>query len=712
MRKGWLYGIALSLFFSSISPLLSVAQEPDLSKIPDPNQKIGALLGYCEALRLNTERKANNYPMLQKTALEGITITPSSDEKDRARFFYYAAIGCYYQVKFDSAQFYFYQSLYESQAAKMTDYIVTDCVALIPVNFQLRQQNKVDSCKNVLQAILDTTHNKQSLQDGYSALGSYYQQKAYYNTAEDYFLKSITLRKERVDTTTDVKQKADYAIQCYLLSKQYGNTGVPEKSLNILREGYPFSAFSPVVGIRYLSSLTEVHAVLGNIDSALYYETLLENSTKGSRVVPSELVSANLNIAKYYIEHHQLNKAFPYVTKAKALADSSKSPLLIYQSQIWNGRYLQETGKYTQAIAQLALALPAAKQFSKEQYAEALKYMALAEKGAGNADEAINYYEQFVQQDDSLNKEKISQNLADQETRYETNQKQLRIVSLSKENQLELLEIQSVTRTKLFLILGLFAAGIIALLLYFIYRNKEKTNQVLNERNSQLDQLNQQLAVANNTKTKLFGIIGHDLRAPISQVVQFLQIQKEMGSSMSPETRQSHEKKLHAASENVLGTMEDLLLWSKSQMQHFTPQIRSIDIAGIVEKELAGLTQRADDKKIKLSPQIHAPFIQKTDENFATVVIRNLLQNAIKYSDDGSTVSVSSDPGNLYISNQCSSMKAEKLNGILIDKSVSSESSGLGLQIANDLAVASNMKIHFRQEENNIITSVVSWQAS
>ena len=57
-------------------------------------------------------------------------------------------------------------------------------------------------------------------------------------------------------------------------------------------------------------------------------------------------------------------------------------------------------------------------------------------------------------------------------------------------------------------------------------------------------------------------------------------------------------------------------------------------------------------------------------------------------------------------------MKAEKLNGILIDKSVSSESSGLGLQIANDLAVASNMKIHFRQEENNIITSVVSWQAS
>ncbi len=160
------------------------------------------------------------------------------------------------------------------------EYIAEACVALIPVNFQLRQQDKVDSCKNILQSILDTTHNESILQDGYSAMGSYYQQKAYYSTAEDYLIKSIELRKKKVDTTLNAKLKADYAIQCYMLSKQYQNTDVLDKSLDILKEGQPFANFSPPVFIRYLSSFTEIYSLLGNIDSALHYEKQLGRTDK------------------------------------------------------------------------------------------------------------------------------------------------------------------------------------------------------------------------------------------------------------------------------------------------------------------------------------------------------------------------------------------------------------------------------------------------
>ena len=65
------------------------------------------------------------------------------------------------------------------------------------------------------------------------------------------------------------------------------------------------------------------------------------------------------------------------------------------------------------------------------------------------------------------------------------------------------------------------------MLLYFIYRNKEKGNKILNNQNNELEKLNSELAVANETKAKLFGIIGHDLRSPASQIVQLLQLQKE-----------------------------------------------------------------------------------------------------------------------------------------------------------------------------------------
>ena len=464
------------IFYLIFSPARLFSQEPDLSKYKDDKQKITVWLDYCESLRLSSSGR-NNFPGLQKAALAGINLTPSTDAADRSRFFFYDAFACYYQAKFDSAQYYYYQSLHEAQKANSAESIAEACVSLISVNFMLRQQDKVDSCKNILQSILDTTHNESILQDGYSAMGSYYQQKAYYSTAEDYLIKSIELRKKKVDTTSNAKLKADYAIQCYMLSKQYQNTDVPDKSLDILKEGQPYSAFAPPVALRYLSSFTEIYSLLGNIDSALYYEKRLEEQTRNSPVVPSEMVSANLNIAKYYIDHKEAGKASPYVSKADSLANQSKSPILIYQAQMWKGRYLEETGKFDEAISLLSQSIPVAKQISKEQYVEALNYMAEAQKGAGNLNESIHYYEEYIQQSDSLTKEKISKNLADQETRYETNQKEQRIVSLSNENRLTELELRTASRTRLFLVLGLIALGIIALLLYFIYQEQREVEQ-------------------------------------------------------------------------------------------------------------------------------------------------------------------------------------------------------------------------------------------
>ena len=708
MKKGLQLLISVALLFIMTIPVAS-AQEPDLSKLHNDKEKIAALLSYCESLKLNPNGKSN-FPALQISALKGISITPETDPTDRARFFYYSAIANYYQVKFDSAQYYFYQSLREAQQAKSAEIVASDCVALIPVNFQLRQQNKVDSCKDILQSILDTTHNPKILQDGYTAMGSYYQQKSYYNTAQDYLIKSIELRKPVADTTSDVKLKLDYAIQCYLLSKQYQNTERLEKSLDMLREGEPFSNFSPVVHLRYLSSFTEIFAVMGNIDSALRYAGNLEQLTKNSPVVSSEQVSANLNIAKYYLEHNETQKALPYIVLADTLANRSRSPLLIFQATIWKGRYLEKTGKFAQAIMAFNQSLPLARQFSKEQYTETLKFMALAQKGAGNTNEAINYYEQYADQSDSLTKEKISQNLADQETRYETNKKEQHIVSLSKENKLESLELQAATRTRLFLILGLIALSIIALLLYFIYRNKESTNQLLNERNQQLDLLNQKLVVANNTKARLFGIIGHDLRSPVSQIVQFLQIQKESNNSLSAEARVDFERKLHSASENVLETMEDLLLWSKSQMQQFTPQYNQVHIGDIVQKELDHSGQMISDKGLKITMRIQPDYSIQTDENFAIVIIRNLLQNAIKYSDKDSAINIGVVGDTLRIGNKCSNTTAGILNNILNSQEVNSKSSGLGLQIANDLAASIHSKIQFLQGEEDQIISVLSWK--
>src|SRR5690606_17842552 len=132
------------------------------------------------------------------------------------------------------------------------------------------------------------------------------------STAEDYYIKSVQLRERDVDTTTVLKEKFDYAIQCDQLSKLYLNTQMADKSIEALRKGMRFANVSPVVNNRLLSSFVEAYTISDNVDSALFYLSELKINVKKSKLFPSEIVSSNLNIAIYYINHKMYDKALPY----------------------------------------------------------------------------------------------------------------------------------------------------------------------------------------------------------------------------------------------------------------------------------------------------------------------------------------------------------------------------------------------------------------
>ena len=701
--------MVLLLMFSGAAMVW--AQEPDLTKIPDSAAKIKALLDYCELLRLNSTGAKDTYLKLQQSGSKGLQLLKPEDYTDKSKFLFYIAIGNYYQVKFDSAQYYFYQSLYNAQKGHNTQQITKACVALIPVNFQLQQQNKVEDCKNILQSIADTTHNQGLLQDLDYALGSYYQQKSYYSTAQDYFIKSIELREKEVDTTQNAKKKFDYAIQCDMLSKLYLNTEMVDKSLDALRKGERFASVSPNVENRLLSSFVEAYTSSGNIDSALFYNKKLEAETSKNPMFPSEVVSSNLNIAIYYINKAQYEKALPFITTADAIVTRVKSPMLTFQLQMVRGRYLQETGKFDQSVSVLTQAMPVAKEFSKELYANILKYMALDEKGKGNAAEGLKYYEEYVRTQDTITKEKLSRTFADLETHYQTNEKEQRIQSLDKENRLSVLELQNASHQRQLLILGLAALGVISLLLYFNYRSKEKLNTALHEKNERLDQMNQHLAEANETKARLFGIIGHDLRSPVSRIVQLLRLQKESPGKLSEEAGKQHGERIQKASEHVLDIMEDLLIWSKSQMQNFSPQFVPVKIKPLIDHEISLLKDQYENEQLMIENHVPENFIQSSDENFLSVIFRNLLQNAIRYGDKTKPVLIEASGVTMSITNFSEKELADALNSRLTSTRVDSKTSGLGLQIAADLASKINVQLHFQQETSNSLRATLGWKS-
>ncbi len=695
--------------FLNIITNAALSQAPDLSKFHNDKEKVKAWLDYCSLLRLNKDGAQDNYIVLQHAGLKGLQLVKADDDSDKASFFLYTALGYYYQIKFDSAQYYFYESLHSAQHANATKLIAGACEALMSINFQLQQPGKVEGCKNILQTIADTVKDNSILQDIYSAFGSYYQQKSFYSTAQDYFIKSIQLREKTVDTTQNPKVKFDYAIQCDQLSKLYLNTEMADKSLAALRQGERFANISPVVSNRLLSSFVEAFTTSGNIDSALYYNNQLVIHTKNQSIFPSELVTSNLNIAIYYIDHKEYDKALPYLNKGDSLAAVIQSPFLIFQAQMIKGRYFEETGKFDQAIPLLTQALPVAHQLDKGLYSNILQYLALAYKGKNDLKISLQYYEQYTQIRDTLTKEKISRTFADLETHYQTNEKENRIISLDQKNKLDILELKQASDTRTLLILGLISLGIFSLLLYFIYRNKEKLNKILNQRNQQLDQLNNELAVANDTKAKLFGVISHDLRAPVSRIVQLLHLQKENSGHFNSELKQQYEDRLNKASENVLETMEDLLLWSKSQMNNFIPQYKIVKILPLLTQEIELFEEQANEKELSINLHVSSQVSQNTDENFVAVILRNLIQNSIKQCNHKDTITIYADETTISITNPYGNKNAADLNEMLQQTEVNSKYSGFGLQIVKDLATRLGIKIYYRQEDAQKISAVISW---
>jgi len=679
-------------------------QAPRVDTISGYDARMAAWVAFCDSLRLNASANALR---LRQAGLEGMRMGRADDYDHQARFASTTALGYYYQTRFDSAQYFFYRSLDAALKGHLTGQIVRACVTLIPVNFQLQQLDRMDSCKLLLQSIVDTTHDRRLLEDGYYALGGYYQDKSYYSTAQDYFIRSLELREKEVDTTSDAKRKFDFAIQCDMLSKLYLNTQMTDKSLAALRKGQRFASVSPNVANRLTSSFVEAFTTSGRIDSALYYYHALEAGAPNPLAFPSEIVSSDLNIAIYYLDHRQYEAAKGWIDKAESVSMKVGSPVLNFQVQMTRARYFLGLGEYATAIGLLGQSLPVARQLNKELYASELKYLAEAEKGKGDAAAALGFYERYVEVTDSLNSEKLSRTFADLETRYQSHEQAVQIVSLDKENRLHELQLGNAMRARLILVVGLAALGVISLLLYFFYRNKARLNRLLNEQNDRLDQLNQELALANDTKASLFGIIGHDLRGPVGKIIRMLQLQKEQPELFTPETRATHEARLQKATENVLETMEDLLIWSKSQMQHFHPECHTVHFADVLNKVIVTMQDQLEEKRVTIENRVPPGIKRESDEHFLSVILRNLLQNAVRHGAGGRIV-IDATALEITITNKVTETEATILNQRIGEHRIDSGISGLGLQLAADLARHIGARFFFRGE-NGMLTAVLVW---
>ncbi len=190
-----------------------------------------------------------------------------------------------------------------------------------------------------------------------------------------------------------------------------------------------------------------------------------------------------------------------------------------------------------------------------------------------------------------------------------------------------------------------------------LLENLEKANKQLEDkvrsRTEELRIKNQELTKINAIKDKLFTIISHDLKQPLVSLGVFFEILKQLPEDVSRTKLDQFYMKLQANLQDVTSLLDNLLFWSQSQMGQSHVDCKPIRIIELIKRNIELYQISALQKGIMIE-FVHAngdPIVLG-DENIINLVMRNLLNNAIKYSKKRSsiTVNLTQQNGDLAVS--------------------------------------------------------------
>ncbi|MCX7908027.1 MAG: ATP-binding protein [Ignavibacteria bacterium] len=195
-------------------------------------------------------------------------------------------------------------------------------------------------------------------------------------------------------------------------------------------------------------------------------------------------------------------------------------------------------------------------------------------------------------------------------------------------------------------IFGIISVEDFTYLSYRIKEFKKMRDQALQEVEhrkkveEELRKSEQKLRELNATKDKFFSIIAHDLKNPIGAFKNVLELLYKNFDDFSKDELLQFIEPLRESSIQLFSLLENLLLWSRSQTGSINIQPSEFNLSELIKQNISLLSLQADNKKIKLEAEVPQRLTVFADLNTITTVLRNLISNAIKFTNPGGEVKV------------------------------------------------------------------------
>ncbi|WP_192346259.1 sensor histidine kinase KdpD [Algoriphagus sp. Y33] len=167
---------------------------------------------------------------------------------------------------------------------------------------------------------------------------------------------------------------------------------------------------------------------------------------------------------------------------------------------------------------------------------------------------------------------------------------------------------------------------------------KEIDEKTILEKNIIIQQSKLKLEELHLTQNKLFSIIAHDLRNPFNNIIGLSELLKENG--MSEVESVEYIDLINSTAKNTLNLLDNLLNWAKSQTGQLSFIPEKIILSRFITEILWLKESRAKTKNISLKYAPTSDIVLYTDRNILGTILRNLISNAIKFTNQGGCIDI------------------------------------------------------------------------
>lgn len=609
------------------------------------------------------------------------------------------------------------------------------------IYLELSEELRNDSAKSISYAKMALTNARRYKQADLMAKALFYFGEAHFNAAE--FNKAIDDYQEALNEFSLLKDTFNM-IGCYRsIGLCYHNINQGEKAISKFIEGMKLCENDQVNTAKMLHNIGNTHSRMRNTNDAIenFNEALNINKKIGNNVgmalnynglgeVYKNLNKPDSALANYR-RANSLNKKleFQAVTLTNmagiymSYADSipkavdclkqswaifRRLGMLKHEAEFKQGIgiILFKQGKYKPAIEALKNSIEIDQKYNKGLKIKTTSTFLLSKvyEKMGDFETSLKYMKQYIQYSDSIAQNEKYKAIAALEMQYQTERKENEIARLQAEQKLTLLQLRKNKQLKQ---LGMATALLLLLLVVFIllkYRDKNRSNQLLKEKNQLIEQSEQELRVLNASKNKFFSIIAHDLKNPLHNVLGYSFLLNKDYDRFSEDERRNFALKIHQSTNNIFRLLQNLLEWSRSQTGrlNFSPAV--IEYQRVLDNSLSVLRSLADQKNIRINVKNDPELKIFADPLMIETVMRNLINNAIKFTPEGGEVEVSAklEDGQILVSVSDTGIgipEEDTKNLFRIDSKVkrkgtnNEDGSGLGLILCHEFVNKHNGKI-------------------